>query len=256
MYTSFHTCFIADYLIDFYHEYVQQQWKVVGIVMAILKNDWAPLLQGEFEKTYYQQLRKILWQEYQSQVIYPDKFDIYNALHFTSYEDTKVVIIGQDPYHGPGQAHGLSFSVKPGITIPPSLQNIYKELHADLGCSIPNHGYLVEWTKQGVLLLNAVLTVRAGNPNSHKALGWENFTDKVIERLNEREKPVVFILWGRFAQQKEQLITAPQHFIIKSPHPSPFSANKGFFGSKPFSRTNAFLQKIRSEEINWQITNL
>lgn len=235
---------------------VQQQWKVVGIAMAILKNDWAPLLQGEFEKPYYQQLRKILWQEYQTQVIYPDKFDIYNALHFTSYENTKVVIIGQDPYHGAGQAHGLSFSVKPGVTIPPSLQNIYKELHSDLGCSIPNHGYLVEWTKQGVLLLNAVLTVRAGNPNSHKALGWENFTDKVIETLNEREKPVVFILWGRFAQQKEQLITSSQHFIIKSPHPSPFSANRGFFGSKPFSRTNTFLREIGSKEIDWQITHL
>lgn len=224
--------------------------------MAILKNDWAPLLQGEFDKPYYKQLRKILWHEYQTQEIYPDKFDIYNALHFTSYHDTKVVIIGQDPYHGPGQAHGLSFSVKPGVAIPPSLQNIYKELNADLGCYIPNHGYLVEWTKQGVLLLNAVLTVRAGHPNSHKALGWENFTDKVIEILNKREKPVVFILWGRFAQQKEELITSPQHFIIKSPHPSPFSANRGFFGSRPFSRTNAFLREIGTKEIDWQISNL
>lgn len=226
------------------------------IAMAILKNDWAPLLKEEFEKPYYQRLRKALWQEYQTQEIYPDKYDIYNALHFTPYQDTKVVIIGQDPYHGLGQAHGLSFSVKPGIAIPPSLQNIYKELHDDLGCNIPNHGYLIEWTKQGVLLLNAVLTVRAGIPNSHKALGWENFTDKVIETLNQREKPIVFILWGRFAQQKEQLITSPQHLIIKSPHPSPFSANRGFFGSRPFSRTNAFLQKIGSKAIDWQITNL
>lgn len=224
--------------------------------MEILKNDWAPLLEGEFAKPYYQRLRKLLWEEYQTQVVYPDKYDIFNALHFTSFEDVKVVIIGQDPYHGPGQAHGLSFSVKPGVKVPPSLQNIYKELQADLDCYIPNHGYLVEWTKQGVLLLNAVLTVRAGIPNSHKALGWETFTDRVIEILNEREKPVVFILWGAYAQQKQQLITSSQHFIIKSPHPSPFSANRGFFGSKPFSRANAYLREIGSEEIDWQITSL
>lgn len=224
--------------------------------MTILKNDWAPLLEGEFTKPYYQGLRNTLRQEYETGVIYPDKYDIYNALHFTSFEDTKVVIIGQDPYHGPGQAHGLSFSVKPRVKIPPSLQNIYKELQSDVGCYIPNNGYLVEWTKQGVLLLNAVLTVRAGIPNSHKALGWEMFTDKVIETLNEREKPVVFILWGAYAQQKQQLITSSRHFIIKSPHPSPFSANRGFFGSKPFSRANAFLREIGSEEIDWQIRNL
>lgn len=224
--------------------------------MSILKNDWAPLLQDEFNKPYYQRLRKILWQEYQTRVIYPDMYDIYNALHYTTYENTKVVIIGQDPYHGPGQAHGLSFSVKPGISIPPSLQNIYKELQTDLGCTIPNHGYLIEWTKQGVLLLNAILTVRAGMPNSHRALGWEHFTDKVIERLNEREKPVVFILWGRFAQQKEKLITSSQHCIIKSPHPSPLSASRGFFGSKPFSKANAFLRQTGQGEINWQISSL
>ncbi|EKN68604.1 uracil-DNA glycosylase [Schinkia azotoformans] len=224
--------------------------------MAILKNDWAPLLEGEFAKPYYQRLRTILREEYQTQVIYPDQYDIYNALHFTSFEDTKVVIIGQDPYHGPGQAHGLSFSVKPGVKIPPSLQNIYKELQSDVGCYIPNHGYLVDWTKQGVLLLNAVLTVRAGIPNSHKALGWEMFTDKVIETLNQRGKPVVFILWGAYAQQKQQLITSSRHFIIKSPHPSPFSANRGFFGSRPFSRANAFLREIGSGEIDWQIRNL
>ena len=224
--------------------------------MIMLKNDWAPLLEGEMEKTYYQQLRKVLREEYQTKVIYPDQDDIYNALHFTAFNETKVVIIGQDPYHGPGQAHGLSFSVKPGVRIPPSLINIYKELQTDLGCSIPNHGHLVEWTKQGVLLLNAVLTVQAGIPNSHKSLGWEMFTDKVIETLDQRETPVVFILWGRFAQQKQQLITSSKHLIIKSPHPSPFSAHKGFFGSRPFSQTNAFLRKIGSEEINWQITNL
>jgi uracil-DNA glycosylase len=226
------------------------------MTMAILKNDWAPLLHGEFEKPYYQHLHKTLRDEYQTQVIYPNQDDIYNALHLTSFKNTKVVIIGQDPYHGPGQAHGLSFSVKPGVGIPPSLKNIYKELQSDTRFFIPNHGSLEEWTKQGVLLLNAVLTVRAGQPNSHKALGWEMFTDKVIEALNDRATPVVFILWGRFAQQKEQLITSSKHLIIKSPHPSPFSANKGFFGSKPFSTTNAFLQKIGSEEIDWQITKL
>ena len=221
--------------------------------MAILKNDWAQLLDGECEKPYYQELKKRLDEEYQTKRIYPDQYDIYNALHFTSFEDTKVVIIGQDPYHGPGQAHGLSFSVKPGVNVPPSLKNIYKELHDDLGCEIPNHGHLVEWAKQGVLLLNAVLTVQAGVPNSHKGLGWEKFTDKVIETLNMRETPVVFILWGNFAQQKQQLITSSQHFIIKSPHPSPFSANRGFFGSKPFSRTNDFLRSLGRQEINWKI---
>lgn len=223
--------------------------------MAILKNDWAPLLEEEFAKPYYQQLRSVLKEEYKTQSVYPDRYDIYNALHFTPYKDVKVVIIGQDPYHGHGQAHGLSFSVKPGVVVPPSLQNIYKELQADLGCYIPNNGYLVEWTKQGVLLLNAVLTVRAGIPNSHKALGWENFTNKIIEKLNERETPVVFILWGRFAEQKQELITSAKHLIIKSPHPSPFSANKGFFGSRPFSRTNAFLRENGLWEIDWQISN-
>ncbi|MFL6518109.1 MAG: uracil-DNA glycosylase [Bacillus sp. (in: firmicutes)] len=224
--------------------------------MAILINDWAPLLEGEFEKPYYKHLRTILKEEYQSRVIYPDQNDIFNALHYTPFNETKVVIIGQDPYHGPGQAHGLSFSVKPGVAVPPSLKNIYKELQADLGCYIPNNGYLVEWAKKGVLMLNAVLTVRAGTPNSHKGLGWEMFTDKVIETLNQRETPVVFILWGNFAQQKQQLITSSRHYVIKSPHPSPFSANRGFFGSRPFSRTNAILREIGAEEIDWQIPDL
>jgi uracil-DNA glycosylase len=224
--------------------------------MTVLNNDWDLFLEKEFAKPYYQRLQETLKEEYETQVIYPDKSDIYNALHLTSFEDTKVVIIGQDPYHGPGQAHGLSFSVKPGVKAPPSLQNIYKELHSDIGCYIPNNGYLVEWAMQGVMLLNAVLTVRAGVPNSHKALGWEMFTDKVIETLNEREKPVVFILWGAYAQQKQKLITSSHHFVIKSAHPSPFSANRGFFGSRPFSQANTFLREIGSEEIDWQIGNL
>ncbi len=224
--------------------------------MAILKNDWAPLLEAEFKKPYYQHLRGILKEEYQTRVIYPDQSDVFNALHLTPFNETKVVIIGQDPYHGSGQAHGLSFSVKPGVPVPPSLKNIYKELKADVGCDIPNNGYLVKWAKQGVLLLNTVLTVRAGTPNSHKGLGWEIFTDKVIETLNQRETPVVFILWGNFAQQKQELITSSRHFIIKSPHPSPFSANKGFFGSRPFSRTNAILRDIGMKEIDWQIPDL
>ncbi len=225
-------------------------------IMNNLRNDWVPLLEGEFEKPYYQHLEQALIEEYNTHDIFPDQSDLYNALDFTSYQDTKVVIIGQDPYHGPGQAHGLSFSVKPGVKTPPSLQNIYKELQADIGCSLPNNGYLVQWSKQGVLLLNAVLTVRSGMPNSHKALGWEKFTNKVIEVLNNRETPVVFILWGRFAQQKEQMITNSRHLIIQSPHPSPLSANKGFFGSKPFSRANAFLREIGSAEIDWQIKEL
>ncbi|GIN86700.1 uracil-DNA glycosylase [Heyndrickxia sporothermodurans] len=224
--------------------------------MAILKNDWAPLLEGEFKKPYYQHLRQTLLQEYQTGVIYPDQDDIYNALHLTSFHETKAVIIGQDPYHGPGQAHGLSFSVKPGVRIPPSLKNIYKELQNDLGCYIPDNGYLVKWAEQGVLMLNATLTVRKGTPNSHKDLGWETFTDKVIETLNQRKTPVVFILWGNFAQKKQQLITSPQHFIIKSPHPSPFSANRGFFGSRPFSQVNEILREIGIQEIDWQIPNL
>lgn len=224
--------------------------------MAILKNDWAPLMEAEFSQPYYLQLRQFLAEEYRSRVVHPDAYDIFNALHLTPYAETKVVILGQDPYHGRGQAHGLSFSVKPGVAIPPSLQNIYKELHADLGCPIPNHGYLVKWAEQGVLLLNTVLTVRDNMPNSHKGKGWEIFTSRVIEKLNERAEPVVFILWGKHAQEKEELITSPQHFIIRSPHPSPFSANRGFFGSRPFSRTNAFLRSIGQKEIDWQIPPL
>lgn len=224
--------------------------------MAILKNDWAPLLEKEFDQPYYLQLRQFLKEEYRTRVIYPDMYDIYAALHLTPYSETKVVILGQDPYHGPGQAHGLSFSVKPGVSQPPSLQNIFKELQDDLGCYIPNNGYLVKWAEQGVLLLNTVLTVREGIPNSHRGKGWEIFTDQVIQTLNRRQRPVVFILWGSHAQGKLSLIDTSRHFVIRSPHPSPLSAHRGFFGSKPFSRTNQFLRKIGSTEIDWQIPNL
>ncbi len=224
--------------------------------MQILKNDWHELLKDEFHQEYYQELRKHLIQEYQARTIYPDMYDIFNALHFTSYQDVKVVILGQDPYHGPNQAHGLSFSVKPGVPAPPSLQNIFKELQSDLGCSIPNHGYLKKWADQGVLLLNTSLTVRAGQANSHAQIGWHLFTDKVIALLNQRQDPVVFILWGKNAQTKQSIIKAPQHFIIKSVHPSPLSAHAGFFGSKPFSKANNFLVSLGKEPIDWQLENI
>lgn len=222
----------------------------------ILRNDWAEKLNGEFEKPYYLRLRAFLINEYRTTTVYPDMHDIFNALHYTSLAETKVCILGQDPYHGPGQAHGLSFSVKPGITPPPSLQNIFKELHDDLGCRIPDHGCLVHWARQGVLLLNTVLTVRRGQPNSHRGKGWEQFTDKVIEVLNERERPVVFILWGRNAQAKKAMIDTSRHYIIESAHPSPYSAHYGFFGSRPFSRANKFLQEAGMAPINWEIPPL
>jgi len=221
--------------------------------MAILTNDWAPIMEEEFQKDYYINMREFLKEEYSSYTIYPDMYDIFNALHYTNYENTKVVILGQDPYHGPNQAHGLSFSVKPEVSIPPSLKNIYKELQDDIGVPIPNHGSLIHWAKQGVLLLNTVLTVRKKQPNSHKGKGWEHFTNEVIRKVNVKTDPVVFILWGRHAQSKEELITAKHHLVIKSPHPSPFSANKGFFGSQPFSRTNRFLEKAGRTPIDWRI---
>lgn len=222
----------------------------------ILKNNWNTVLKNEFDKDYYQKLRQFLIEEYKAKTIYPNAYDIFNALHFTDYNDVKVVILGQDPYHGPNQAHGLSFSVKPGIQAPPSLRNIYKELNTDIGCSIPNNGYLKKWADQGVLLLNTVLTVRAGEANSHKNKGWEIFTDKIISKLNERKDPIVFILWGNNAISKKKLITNPQHYIIQSVHPSPLSATRGFFGSKPFSKTNQFLKSINKQEIDWQIDNI
>ncbi len=224
--------------------------------MQIFKNDWANFLDSELQKPYYQELRKFLISEYRTQKIYPNMYDIFNALHFTSYADTKVVILGQDPYHEPGQAHGLSFSVLPNVPTPPSLMNIFKELRADLGCEIPNNGCLKYWAEQGVLLLNAVLTVRAHLANSHQGKGWETFTNKIIELLNEHEKPLAFILWGRPARAKKAMITNPKHFIVESAHPSPLSAYNGFFGSRPFSKVNNFLASINEKPIDWQIPNV
>lgn len=224
--------------------------------MALLNNGWEPLLAEEFEKAYYLELRGFLIEEYRTRTVYPEKDDIFNALKFTDYEDVKVVILGQDPYHGKGQAHGLSFSVKPGVKIPPSLRNIFKELNTDLGYGIPDNGYLKKWAEQGVLLLNTVLTVREGEANSHRGKGWEHFTDKVITLLNEREKPVIFILWGKPAQSKLKLINEDKHKIIMSVHPSPLSARRGFFGSKPFSKVNELLREQGEQEIDWQIDNM
>lgn len=223
--------------------------------MQIFKNDWHNLLQDEFNKDYYLKLRMYLINEYRTNTVYPDKYDIFNALHYTPYKDVKVVILGQDPYHSPNQAHGLSFSVKPGIPAPPSLINIFKELNNDLGCYIPNNGYLKKWADQGVLLLNTSLTVRSGQADSHKTIGWEYFTDRIISVLNDREEPIVFILWGKNAQSKVRIINNPRHYLIKSVHPSPLSAHRGFFGSKPFSKTNEYLASIGKEPIDWQIEN-
>jgi uracil-DNA glycosylase len=222
-------------------------------VAGILKNDWNNVLKTEMEKTYFDELQGFLEKEYQTEKIFPEKQNIFHALNSTPFSEVKVVLLGQDPYHGEGQAHGLSFSVRKGVRVPPSLKNIYKELHEDIGCRIPDHGNLSKWTEQGVLLLNTVLTVREGKAHSHKGKGWETFTDKVIEQLNNREKPLVFMLWGRPAQEKLKLIDSSKHFVIQSPHPSPFSARKGFFGSKPFSRANEWLKKNGGKEIDWCI---
>lgn len=221
--------------------------------MVNIGNSWDKVLEGEFDKEYYQKLRQFLISEYRSRRIYPDMYHIFNALKYTAYEDVKAVILGQDPYHQPGQAHGLCFSVQKGVQIPPSLVNIYKELESDLGIKPPNHGFLESWAKNGVLLLNAVLTVRESQANSHKGKGWEIFTDRVIELLNQREKPMVFILWGNNAKAKEKLITNPAHLIIKGAHPSPLSAHYGFWGGKYFSRTNDFLVSTGQQPIDWRI---
>lgn len=221
--------------------------------MVNLGNDWDNILADEWQKPYYLELRAFLKQEYSTGTVYPNMNDIFNALRLTSFADTKVVIIGQDPYHGYGQAHGLCFSVKKGVVPPPSLKNIYKELHSDIGFKIPNHGELTSWAKQGVLLLNNVLTVREGLPNSHKGKGWENFTDRVIGELNRKETPVVFLLWGANAQKKAEIITNPIHRKLISVHPSPLSASRGFFGCRHFSKTNEILHENHINPINWEI---
>lgn len=224
--------------------------------MEIFKNDWGQYLKEEMAQPYYRRLRQFLIGEYSTKQVYPDMYSIFNALHYTSYADTKVLILGQDPYHEPGQAHGLSFSVQPNVPPPPSLVNIFKELETDLGCTVPNNGCLEPWARQGVLLLNTVLTVQAHRANSHRDKGWEIFTDKIISLLNQREKPVAFILWGSPARRKKAMITNPQHFIVESPHPSPLSAYRGFFGSRPFSKVNKFLESVGEEPINWQLPNI
>ncbi len=221
--------------------------------MVNIGNDWDEVLKGEFEKEYYLKLREFLKQEYFTRKIFPDMYDIFNALKYTPYENVKAVIIGQDPYHGEGQAHGLCFSVREGIEKPPSLKNIFKELHDDIGFTEPHNGTLTKWAEEGILLLNAVLTVREGQANSHQGKGWEVFTDTVISHLNKREKPMVFILWGRNARNKKALITNPSHKILEAAHPSPLSAYNGFFGCRHFSKTNEFLKENGIEEINWQI---
>ena len=224
--------------------------------MPALSGEWLQALQGEFRQPYYKQLFEKVNEEYRTQRIFPPADDIFNAFHYTPLGQVKVVIFGQDPYHGENQAHGLCFSVKPGVDIPPSLVNIYKELHDDLGCAIPSHGYLTKWAKQGVLMMNTVLTVRAHQANSHRGIGWESFTDAAIRVLNEQDRPIVFILWGRPAQMKKSMLTNPKHLILEAPHPSPLSSYRGFFGSKPFSKTNEFLAAHGIETIEWQIDEL
>ena len=219
----------------------------------MLGNDWDIVLKDELNKDYFKNLLDKVKSLYNEKIIYPKQTDLFKAFRNTSYKNTKVVILGQDPYHGENQAEGLSFSVKVGVKQPPSLQNIFKELHDDLGCAIPSHGSLVKWSEEGVLLLNTVLTVEKDKAASHKDLGWETFTDAVIKKLNEKEEPIVFILWGSFARSKKILITNPKHLVLESAHPSPFSAYNGFFGSKPFSKTNLFLKKNNLEPIDWEI---
>ena len=224
--------------------------------MGAISNDWLAPLGAEFRKPYYKKLYETVKHEYETRVIYPDADDIFNAFAFTPLSRVKVVILGQDPYHGRGQAHGLCFSVKPGVETPPSLVNIYQELHDDLGCYIPNNGYLKKWADQGVMLLNTVLTVRAHQANSHRGIGWEEFTDAAIMALNSQDRPIVFILWGSPAQRKKVMLNNPNHLILEAPHPSPLSAFRGFFGSRPFSRTNEYLKENGIEPIDWQIENI
>ena len=224
--------------------------------MPPITNDWQQPLEVEFKKPYYKDLYKKVLEVYRSRQIFPNPDDIFNAFHLTPLKDVKVVILGQDPYHNDGQAHGLCFSVKPDVEVPPSLVNIYKELQDDLGCRIPNNGYLVKWAKQGVLMLNTVLTVRAHQANSHRGIGWEQFTDAVIRAVDAQDRPIVFLLWGRPAQMKKSMLHNPKHLILEAPHPSPLSAYRGFFGCKHFSQTNAFLEKNGLAPIDWQIEDV
>lgn len=224
--------------------------------MAAINNDWLAPLSTEFSKPYYKELYIKVKEEYSKYQIFPPSKEVFSAFELTPLSEVKVVILGQDPYHNVGQAHGLCFSVRPDVDIPPSLVNIYKELHDDLGCDIPNHGFLEKWARQGVLLLNTVLTVRAHQANSHRGIGWEEFTDAAIRVLNQQDRPIVYILWGAPAQRKAQMLNNPKHLILKAPHPSPLSAYRGFFGSKPFSQTNAFLEKNGLAPIDWQIENI
>ena len=224
--------------------------------MPPLQGQWLEALKPEFKKPYYKELFEKVGQEYQQRKIFPAPDDIFNAFHFTPLDEVKVVILGQDPYHNDGQAHGLCFSVKPEVEVPPSLVNIYQELHEDCGCEIPNNGYLEKWAKQGVLMLNTVLTVRAHQANSHRGMGWEEFTDAAIRVLNEQDRPIVFLLGGRPAQMKKSMLNNPKHLILEAPHPSPLSAYRGFFGCGHFSKTNEFLKSHGLEPIDWQIENV
>lgn len=224
--------------------------------MSALTGEWERAMHGEFAKEYYRKLFFFLRKQYRETVVFPNADEIFTAFHLTPLEKVKVVILGQDPYHNEGQAHGLCFSVKPDVKIPPSLENIYKELHDDLGCKIPSHGCLTSWAEQGVLLLNTVLTVQAHKPMSHRGIGWEEFTNAVIAKLNEQNRPIVFLLWGKPAQEKEKMLTNPNHLVLKAPHPSPLSAYRGFFGSKPFSQTNKFLIKNGEIPIQWEIPEI
>jgi len=224
--------------------------------MVNLGNDWDNILTDEFQKEYYLKLRKFLINEYKTKTIYPNMYDIFAALKLTSYKDCKVFLLGQDPYHGPNQAHGLAFSVNLGTKSPPSLVNIYQEIKNEYGYPIPNNGYLVPWTKQGVLLLNTALTVRKSQPNSHSNIGWEIFTDNIIKKLNEREDPVIFLLWGANARKKIEFIDRNRHFILEAPHPSPYSADRGFFGCNHFRKVNEILKNLGNEEINWKIEDV
>ena len=219
-------------------------------------NHFKDIIEKKSKKDYYKKLHEFVYKAYEEHTIFPDKKNIFAALKYTPYENVKVVILGQDPYHGLGEAHGMAFSVCPGIKIPPSLQNIYKELHEELGCYIPNNGYLMKWAHQGVLLLNSVLTVQKDLPASHRGIGWEAFTDKIIEEVNKKDEPVVFMLWGNFAKSKASLITNPKHLVLTCAHPSPFSARYGFFGCNHFKKANEFLKGNGKQPIDWQIENI